>query len=244
MSANRSAAVMQQRHTAPDELDYFPTPPFATRALCEFLEQQLGELGGLDVWEPAAGERHMTRPLGEYFRHVRASDVFPYDDELELLDFATVGQFEPDVDGVATNPPFNLGAEFIETALGISRRFVAMLVRVAFAEGGERYERLFRDRAPTFELVFVERVVMLKGRLVRKGAIDHGADEAGKRASTATAYCWMIWLRDDDGQWNHDTRKRWIPPAFARLERPGDYPEQPLEILPPPADGLFGVNDA
>lgn len=32
MSQNKSTAVMQQRHEAINILDYYPTPPWATRA--------------------------------------------------------------------------------------------------------------------------------------------------------------------------------------------------------------------
>lgn len=40
MSQNTSTAVMQRRVEAHDSLDDFPTPPWATRALCEWLEAQ------------------------------------------------------------------------------------------------------------------------------------------------------------------------------------------------------------
>lgn len=40
------------------------------------------------------------------------------------------------------------------------------------------------------------------------------------KASTATSYCWLVWLRHGDG----DTRLRWIAPCRKRLERAGDYP--------------------
>jgi len=244
MAANRSSAVMQQRREPPDGLDYFPTPPFATRALCEFLEAELGALDGLTAWEPAAGEQHMTRPLREAFKSVRASDVFPYLPELELIDFTVTGATEPPVDLVATNPPFVLAEEFIATALRVARRGVAMLVRTSFLESEGRHVELFTKTPPTFVLQFVERVVMLKGRLVRKGAVDPGAAEAGRRASSATSYCWLVWLKVDRGTadaWDCDTRLRWIAPSCDRLEREGDYPTPPIEVLPPPADGLFGT---
>ena len=38
MSQNRSSAVMQQRSEPHDSLDDFPTPPWATRALCQHLQ--------------------------------------------------------------------------------------------------------------------------------------------------------------------------------------------------------------
>lgn len=241
MSAgNVSSAVRQQRQAAPDALDYFPTPPFATRALCEFLQGELGELGELTAWEPAAGEMHMARPLAEYFGAVRASDVFAYVEGLELLDFPLLGRFELAVDVVATNPPFILAQEFIETALQVARLGVAMLVRTSFLESEGRLAELFATKPPAYVLQFAERVVMLKGRLVRKGAVDPGAAEPGKRASTATSYCWLVWLRDGEA-WSTDTRLRWIGKAIDRLERAGDYPTPPVEQLPPPVDGLFGL---
>jgi hypothetical protein len=229
MTANRSTAVMQRRRVAPDSLDYFPTPPWATRALCEFLSDQLGggtPLADLVCWEPACGELHMARPLGEYFGEVIATDVHRYGDDHDLFDF-TLAKFErrqeqgaPDF--VITNPPFRLAAEFIAAAATVARRGFAMLLRSAILEGRERYETLFSKMPPTFVLQFVERVAMLEGKLDRD-------------ASSATAYCWLVWLNDSEP----DTHLRWIARCRSRLERHSDYPDYAVEQLPPPADGLF-----
>lgn len=234
---NTSSAVMQQRRkVAPDSLDYFPTPPFATRALCEFLRAKLGDLRAMECWEPACGEGHMARPLREYFGHVRASDVHRYADDHGIMDFVMFGAEEPAVDVVVTNPPFRLAQAFIETGLKVARRAVAMLVRTAFTEGQERFASLWSVNPPSYELVFTERVVMLEGRLIQSGALDPFADKPGTKASTATAYVWLVWLQADAAE----TRKRWIAPCRVRLERPGDYPDYLAEMLPLPADGLFG----
>jgi hypothetical protein len=60
---------MARRLEPPDALDFFCTPPWATRALCEHV---LFASGGpypmpLSAWEPAAGEGHMAEVLMEYF---------------------------------------------------------------------------------------------------------------------------------------------------------------------------------
>lgn len=236
MAQNRSSAVMEQRaHRAPDSLDYFPTAPWATRALCEFLQLQGMDLGQLSVWEPACGEMHMARPLFEYFGHVRASDVFRYSDDHGICDFLTDGRTRSRMDVIATNPPFVHAEQFLDIALGRARRAVAMLVRSAWLEGGGRYREIFApdQRPPSYVLQFAERVVMLEGRLIQTGAPDpFNLDEAGKprKASSATSYSWCIWLADSPpGQlrvtWNHDTRHRWIAPSRTLLERPGDYPD-------------------
>jgi hypothetical protein len=233
MSANRSAAVMQQRIEPPDSLDYFPTPPWATRALCKFLKTELGEdLTRQHAWEPACGEGHMARPLAEYFQSTTESDCHPYRDDgtMIVLDFLLEPISVP-IDWIVTNPPFQLGEQFIHRARRLARRGVAMFVRSAFTESGGRYRRLFApDKAPpAFVLQFVERVVLLKGRLIQSGAPDpFSLDEDGhpRRASSATSYCWLVWICDD--RWTEedarDTRHVWLGTPRAELERPGDYP--------------------
>lgn len=225
MSANRSTAVMQRRKVAPDSLDYFPTPPFATRALCEWLAGQLGGLAQMTAWEPGCGELHMVRPLREYLGNVRASDVHRYCDGHELIDFLMFGREEPMVDLVISNPPFRLAEAFIETGLRVARRGVAMLVRSAFLEGQNRYESIWSTNPPSHVLQFCERVVMLQDRLVQSGAADPFSEQPGRRASSATSYCWLVWLKADDHfPGDGETRLLWIPACRQRLERPGDYP--------------------
>lgn len=239
MGPNRSTAVMQRRRCGRAGLDYFPTPPFATRALCEFLAAQGEALAEQTAWEPACGELHMVRPLREVFAQVRASDVQRYGDDEgahDVLDFPLLGGAEPPVDWVITNPPFRLAEAFIATGLQVARRGVAMLVRSAFLEGGERYRLLFAPNPPTWVLQFVERVVMLDGRLVRRGAVDPFGATEGATASSATAYCWLVWRHECGGG---GTRLHWIEPAFRRLERPGDYPAYPVAQSAPGA--LFGA---
>lgn len=247
MAQNRSSAVMQQRaHHAPDALDYFPTPPWGTRALCEFLKSQDMDLGRLSCWEPACGEMHMARPLAEYFGAVRASDVFRYSENHGICDFLTDGRTRSPVDVIATNPPFIHAEQFLNIAMGRARRAVAMLVRSSWLEGGERYREIFApdQRPPSFVLQFAERVVMLEGRLIQTGAPDpfniedrpdHKHFGKPRKASSATSYAWCIWLADSPLQqlrvtWNHDTRHRWIAPSRTLLERPGDYPDYSAQL--------------
>jgi hypothetical protein len=245
MSANRSSAVRQQKRAAdgpraaasrPPQLNYFPTPPFATRALCEFLQDKVGDLKPLTCWEPACGEGHMARPLAEYFGQVRASDVHDYGGN-EIADFTLTPQIAAEiasVDLVVTNPPFLLALDFIRAAVAASRMGFAMLVRSAFLEGEERHRDLWSVFPPAFVLQFSERVVLLEGRLVQSGAVDPFAEKAGTKASTATAYVWLVWLAGQS-----DTRMRWIGPCRRRLERPGDYPDYSIEQPSAPAEGLF-----
>lgn len=209
MAQNTSAAVMQQRQEARDSLDDFPTPPWATRALTEWLAEFEIEIDAQTVREPAANRGHMVRPLAERFGRVIASDVHDYGAGYPVQDYL-IGD-EPQVDWTITNPPFRLAEDFIWRALNYSRNGVAVIVRAAFLEGVGRHERLFRVRPPSAVLQFSERVVMHKGKLSPTG-------------STATAYCWLVWL----SCWGEDDPKfGWISPCRKRLERPDDYPPEP-----------------
>ncbi len=209
MSQNTSSAVMQQRSEPHDSLDDFPTPPWATRALCERLAtRDPYPLSLRTCREPAANRGHMVKPLCEYFSEVEASDIYDYGVCFTVKDYL-FGPLPSTVDWTITNPPFRLAEQFIDRALATSRRGVAVIVRSAFLESAGRYHALFSRRPPTQVLQFTERVVMHKGKLAPKG-------------STATAYCWLVWESDEQA-----TYFDWIAPCRKRLERPGDYPVAP-----------------
>ena len=208
MTQNRSTAVMQRRAEPHDSLDDFPTPPWATRALCEWIRAR-GMLGWNEVCrEPAANRGHMVKPLREFFGCVVASDIFDYGVGFDVEDYL-FGASPSVVSWTITNPPFRLAERFIDRAIDSSEDGVAMIVRSAFLEGIGRHQRLFSKAPPTHILQFTERVVMHKGRLAPEG-------------STATAYCWLVWDMADLGG---GTRFGWIPPCRKRLERAEDYEE-------------------
>ncbi len=204
MSQNTSSAVMQQRSEPKRSLDDFPTPPWATRALCEALMANGHDLSTKTAREPAANRGFMVRPLREYFGDVKASDIMDYGHGWAVEDFLFPYQIE-EVDWTITNPPFTLADRFVERALDTSRIGCAIIVRSAFLEGVGRYEQLFRDTPPALVLQFCERVAMVKGRV-------------DPDASSATAYSWVVWLKSEK-----DTRQRWIAPCRKRLERADDY---------------------
>lgn len=234
MSQNTSAAVMQRRVEAHDSLDDFPTPPWATRALCEHVIWPSGagwpkKLDEMTVWEPACNRGHMAKPLAEYFRRVYASDIHDYgyefDGQQRVVDFLFPFSESPCItknglDWIITNPPFRLAYQFLARAFELKPRVgVAIIVRTAFLEGIGRYDELFSQNPPSIIAQFTERVIMTKG-IVRDPALPYWDEVAKKwkRPSTATAYCWLVWLDD-----RADTRMTWIPPCRKRLERPTDY---------------------
>lgn len=192
-----------QRYEPQESLDFFPTPPWATRALCEWLKTK-APIQYQSVWEPCCGSGDMARPLSEYFQWVMASDI---EDRGfgGLLDFFKATD-DLQFDWVITNPPFNKSEDWVLKALGHSKVGVAAFVRLAFLETKGRYERLFSNSQPTYVLPFVERVPIHKGKLTAIG-------------TTAAAYCWMVWMHDTKPY----TTLEWIPPCRKQLEKEEDY---------------------
>lgn len=204
-----------------ERLEFFPTPPWATRA---FFYHAFSAPVGATAWDPCAGLGHMSTVLKEFFPLVRASDVYNYptddgrDGEMfgiersDFLDRAAVAR-APMVNWIITNPPFGEAPKMLDIALSKARDGVAFLQRIQWLEGEERFHEIFAERAPTFIAPFVERVPMCEG----------GWDPA---LSSATMYAWFVW-RGFGGDWEFSPPDRiplcLIPPGCKdRHAKPSD----------------------
>lgn len=98
----------------------------------------------------------------------------------DFFDAATVWPFERR-GWIITNPPFVPAARLLAKALAMEGvDGVALLLRLQWLTGQERWREIFARTPPTVVAPFVERVPMVLG----------GYDPA---ASTATDYAWFIW---------------------------------------------------
>ena len=204
-TGNVSYAVMAQRIESKNSLDDFPTPPWATRALMEYVLNDKNKFIEKTCLEPACGAGHMAKVLKEYFKTVYCSDIFDYGYG-QINDFMNYSLDKNKIDWIITNPPFRLSEEFIIHALKIANQGVAILARTVFIESVGRYKRLFESFPPTKFAQFAERVPIVKGRL-------------SQNASTATGYAWLVWEKGERTQ----SRLMWIPPCRKMLEQNGDY---------------------
>lgn len=146
------------------ELDYFPTPPWAARAIAYRLKQY--DPGACFIGEPACGEGHFAEPLREVFGdHMFASDIYDYGYGA-VGDFFSLAQLYAldQTDWIVTNPPFSRAADFVEHGLRVARRGVIVLCRTAFLESCGREVMLYESASPlTCIMPFVERVPIQLG---------------------------------------------------------------------------------
>ena len=206
---NTSSAVTAYRHQLAGDLDFFPTPPWATRALCEHIV----DLRGQKVWEPACGRGHMAKTLAEYAGQVNSSDITDrgYGDVFDFLSLRDGLDLCPppfdEADWVISNPPFDNLHNFITLALANARCGVAMFGRLQLLEGVKRYKTIYAPWDGHFTVApFVERVPIEEGCVAADG-------------KTATAYAWLV----VDKLERRASPLVHIPPCRARLERPEDY---------------------
>jgi hypothetical protein len=227
-----------------ENLELYPTPPWATRALFEHV---LPFICGrpTTAWDCCAGLGHMAAVLTEYVERWHASDVHLYDLDggettadfgVEKGDFFDRYCAWPFIvpGWIITNPPFVPAVDILEKALALDGvEGVALLLRLQWLTTEDRYARVFSKRPPMLVAPFVERVPMVLG----------GYDPA---ASTATDYAWFVWPRRN---YYADIELRHIPPCRAALSRdsdrelarrcvPGFVPPSQLKKLSPGQAGL------
>ena len=202
------------RKNPKNDLDFYPTPGWATRALFEHVFQNDKDYWKKRaVWEPAAGKGHMVRVLSEYFGTVYATDIGYYGGEGDgdsTCDFLSDKDYNVMCDWIITNPPFNKAEEFAIAALERCGR-VALLCRLQFLETIGRYNNLWSHAPPSYVAVFSERIGMKK-------------NEVSRRVSSAPAHAWFIW----DGyagfkMGGRPTFLTWIPPCRRDLAEDRDY---------------------
>jgi len=203
----------QNRSGPRDGPDDFPTPKWATRAfMAHCMPDDLSEL---TVWEPAANRGYMSSTLAEFCGNVIASDLHDYGVGFPVIDFLdgpTPMEYGAEVSAIITNPPFNKAVEFFNRWKSLeSVDCLAMLLRLSWMEGVNRYNGVFNGHAPAYICPYAERVPIVKERVDQK-------------AVTQMPYAWFVWDRDKDKY--QRTRVKWIPPCRKDFEKEGDYPNE------------------
>lgn len=166
------------------ERDYYATEPRATELL--LAEECFHQV----IWEPAAGELHMSNVLSEAGYTVvstdivrRIANVLPGDflADAEALKDRYIGDIDFDI---VTNPPYKYALEFAQKALDIlpDGCKLAMFLKLTFLEGKARKD-FFSNNPP-------ETVYVSSSRL--KCAPNGDFDSI---KSSASAYAWFVWTK-------------------------------------------------
>lgn len=181
------------------QLQFYPTPPWAARAMGALLVGL--DPGAWTCWEPACGEGHMVHGLKDYFPVVIRTDIHDHGWEGldRVQDFLAIERGAPTIaDHIATNPPFGAAADFVRLGLQRARRGVAILIRTAWKDTPGRWDLFSGPTRCDVQATFFERVNMELG----------GWDPNG---STATSYSIFVWFTDA-------ARPAWIQAAREAMD--------------------------
>lgn len=129
------------------------------------------------IWDPACGGGNIPRCCMAAGHDVIASDLRDRGYGETGVDFLATSRAP--VDNIISNPPFNLMVPFVQHALRLTTRKVAMVGRLAFLEGRVR-NYLFRTTPLARVWVHSARVSMPPG----------GKAVTAKNGSTA--YAWFV----------------------------------------------------
>jgi hypothetical protein len=169
---------LQSSHCHADRaLDAYFSPPEAATSLIDIEAAHLPRC----IWEPAAGDGALVRPLEEAGFTVIASDIADYGLTgcMTGVDYLTAKP-PPGVRGVVTNPPYKLAIKFAEKALR-ETDYLALLLRTNFLESTARLP-FFRKHQPARIWISSRRLPMMH---------RHGWE--GLRAPSNTCFAWFVW---------------------------------------------------
>src|SRR5215469_6386229 len=115
------------------ELDFYPTPPEATRALLPLVKHWPNV-----IWEPCCGDGAISRVLIENDFTVISHDIADHGYGVSGRDFFANQCSWTGMRTVITNPPFGRAAEFIEHAHKIGIERMALILKINFWSAKKR----------------------------------------------------------------------------------------------------------
>ena len=168
--------------------DFYTTDPIAMKYLLHY------EKFDKNVWECACGNGNLVRILEDYGYAVKATDLHnrgcPGQTIQDFLQ-TDISNFDGDI---ITNPPYSHANDFLEQSYKLTKRKVAMFLKVQFLETIGRFERIFKNHPPKTVYVFVKRMPCYRN------------DDRSFKQS-AVCYCWFVW----DKEYTGETVVKWIP---------------------------------
>jgi hypothetical protein len=157
--------------------DFYATDPTAINDLLQY------ESFSGSIWEPAAGNGHLTDRLRELGYEVNESDIIDRNNrKFLIIDFLNTNLNLGD--NIITNPPYKFALEFIQKSIDIlqSGKKIAMFLKLTFLEGQKR-AKFFKEFPPETVYVYSARKQCAKNGIFKKN-------------ESSIAYAWFIWRKD------------------------------------------------
>ena len=175
--------------------DFYATSPDAIDVLLEYPAIQLPE----KIWEPSCGSGCLSMRLEELGYEVVSTDLVERGYGIAGIDFFAQTKVPDDVKAIVTNPPYKFATNYVVHGLRLlpENGLLCLFLKTTFAEGKDRWNRIFSITPPRFVLQCTERMLCAKN-----------ADFEGMRrgGGSAVSYAWWVWQKG----WEGETVLGWV----------------------------------
>lgn len=175
--------------------DFYATSPKAIDILCDYPHILVPH----GVWEPSCGSGCLSKRLEERGHYVVSTDLVDRGYGTGGVNFFDQKQMPDGTTAIVTNPPYKFATEYVLHALRLLPKdgMLALFLKTTFAEGKERYYKIFGPQRPQYVLQCTERILCAKN-----AEFDYMEAHGG----SAVSYAWWVWRKGYKG----DTTLDWI----------------------------------
>ena len=168
--------------------DFYATSPKAIDILLEYADLHLP----YQIWEPSCGSGCLSERLKECGYQVVSTDLVFRGYGKGNTNFFEQTAMPAGCEAIITNPPYKHATEYVTHALRLlpDNGLLCLFLKTTFAEGKERYTKIFGITPPIYVLQCSERVLCAKN-----AAFDYMEEHGG----SAVSYAWWIWRKGYQG---------------------------------------------
>lgn len=168
--------------------DFYATDPKAIDLLSGYKNISLPET----IWEPSCGSGCLSERLKLQGHKVISTDLVNRGYGKGGVNFFEQTKMPQNCNCIVTNPPYKFATDYVVHALKLlgDGGMLCLFLKTTFAEGKERYQRIFGNTPPHWVLQCSERVLCAKN-----GAFETMEQGGG----SAVSYAWWIWQKNYSG---------------------------------------------
>lgn len=163
--------------------DFYATDPRAVDLLLDYCGLHMPTR----IWEPSCGSGCLSARMEQRGHEVVSTDLVDRGYGQGGVNFFEQETMPDGCTAIVTNPPYKHATDYVLHALSLlpDDGLLCLFLKTTFAEGKERYRRIYATQPPRFVLQCSERVLCAKNADFKRASKD----------GSAVSYAWWIWQR-------------------------------------------------
>lgn len=168
--------------------DFYATSPKAIDILFGYPDITIPK----SIWEPSCGSGCMSKRMEQHGCRVISTDLVDRGYGIGGVNFFEQTKMPDGCTAIITNPPYKFATEYVLHALRLlpENGILCLFLKTTFAEGKERYCKIFGRQRPKYVLQCSERILCAKN-----AEFDYMESHGG----SAVSYAWWVWRKGYKG---------------------------------------------